>query len=235
MRCAQSDARRGRGVREPHVFREPTPMACALCLAGPFAFHGQRSEHEHGRRHLASYRRYQELYNEEIDWIEREEDERMARRSAQLETQRQTDAGRSYLERKRLVDGYTSGPWYKSVGHLGDLKDVKSRFFDFIVEHDQLLVSSRIDAIVISHASHMNLVVADLLLLAFVRVQLIARFGSIDGYREHCIVHSELNPLAHLNHWKRCLTVAAEPWYELLQIIMPWIICALDDGVGVSR
>ena len=226
---AEEDARSGRPMRSKHEFRDPAEddMYCLLCLAGPFAYHGQRGEHEHGRKHIRNHRRYQELYIQEEENIEEERREREHARVVQLEM---ASVGRRYNERKQSMKNYNTCVWFQSASHLGDLKDVKSCLFDFMIQDDHLHVNQSSNALhaekVVHEAylRHIILVTADLLLLAFVRVQLIARFTSVDGYREHCVVHSQLNPLSGKAHWKQCLVLASEPGIELLKLVMPWII-----------
>ena len=128
------------------------------------------------------------------------------------------------------MKSYTTCAWFQSASHLGDLKDVKSRLLDFMVQDDHLHINQSTNALeaeIVFHEAylrHIILVKADLLLLAFVRVQLIARFTSVDGYREHCVVHSQLSPLSGKAHWKQCLALASEPGDEFLKLVMPWII-----------
>ena len=229
---AEEDARSGRRMRSKHEFRDPAKddMYCLLCLAGPFAFRGQRGEHENGSKHIRNHRRYQELYLQEEENIEEERREREHARVVKLEMERLASVGRRFNERKQSVKNYTTCAWFQSASHLGDLKDVKSRLFDFMVQDDHLHInqsSNALHAETVVHEAylrHIILVKADLLLLAFVRVQLIARFTSVDGYRDHCVVQSQLSPSSGRASWKQCLALASEPGNEFLKLVMPWII-----------
>ena len=209
---ARADAASGRCPRQVHGFRDG--LYCDLCCAGPFSGPNQQREHEYrGRKHERAFRRYRTFHREEVDRIQEEE---ASKRMEEERARRERLAGRHFIGCTSFAEHYRSSPFW-----CGDLSNLKASLYDVMNDNTELNRANA-DA---SYKQHVLRIQAELLTLSCVRVRLLATFGSMDDYRAQGAVHDQLGlaNTASQTMWKQSLAAAAEPAWQVVTLVKPWI------------
>ena len=206
---ATEDAKSGRERRRENEFFDESGGGfagyCQLCAAGPFTFRGQRNQHRSGSKHKKRYQLYLGFYDEAVQDIKQEK--------VLLDHGRRAWAFRQDIAR----------PIYESPFWCGDLSLLKAALFDSAFPENPSHGALSINEAFTKHVRHVQ---ADLLLLSYVKVHLESQFGSVDAYREHCVLHHDLGILTSASSsrlWKRCLCSACEGGCLFLSLVMPWV------------
>lgn len=220
---AKADADSGRQERGNNEFRDEDQgdMYCDLCWAGPFAHPGQRVQHEQGSRHRRNhitYRVHLLICYRERDCIEEE------RQSAL----RFNESGCHFLDRRNFAALYESNSFW-----CGDLTELKASLYDLVIGSGPIQdcnivanigpLSGPIATVDATYKRHVHRIQADLLMLAYVKVHLVAEFGSIDQYRIQCVAHEQPGHSRASSLWKQRLAAASQPGCQLLELVMPWV------------
>lgn len=219
---AEADAESGRRARQSHEFRDENrgSMFCDLCFSGPFVSHLQRGSHEHGSKHVRAFRQYRALYEAASDRIQREREESARVRASEASLM---SLGRMVEGPFRFADAYHASPFW-----CGDLTELKASLYDLVragIDWTTGPPPSRLVSLNTKYTKHVRRVQADLLMLAFVRVHLVALFGSMDEYRIQGALIEQLGLATNstTNFQRRPLAAATEVGYEVINLVMPWI------------
>ena len=212
---AEADARTNRKPRDDDDFFDESCGDfgfCDLCRAGPFAFRGQRIQHQRGGKHRQKFLRYCTLYRE---FATRFENEKAL-----------VEKGKRAWKLEYVVQPFHDSPFW-----CGDLSLLKEALYDVSMT---LLMGSAYPTAMHSCGMSLNMafqthcrrVQADLMLLAYVKVFLDAQFGSVDEYRDHCTLqdsHGLRCTSGSSCSWKLGLRAACGEGSLFLDLVMPWV------------